>query len=341
MKFFKGLILCVFYVSDELREAEGKLMLCKVYQLAEAAPQFVLQSAFLLKDYGLGKLPNFNGGSELPWYHDCTLTFVWTVVKTLFSLTSVTLTSTSVFTLMPVETESEEERNEITISNPLRSSSYKYGKILPNMVFITTARLVNLSLIFSLASDNLDDLKFYLPYIFGFLVLYMICFKALKKVLRKRDPQKREVLKDRFLQGFFTSIIGPCIIGRIHSPFFMVSSIMSSIFHTVGLAVLLVLSFTTPSTIFHYVETNVTAVNKTLDPLTCHKDPPTVPEKTKALQLYSYILIPLILFSILLSYLMYYLFEKENVSLIVKNMIDSSNLDGLDSLDELKSFFSK
>ena len=314
-----------FYVLEKLRMAEGKLMSCKVYQLAEAAPQFVLQSAYLLQDYGLGKLPKLGG--------DCTWSFVWTVVKTLFSLASVTLTTTSVFTSMPVETESEQEQS------PLRSSSYKYGKILPNMVFVTTARLVSLSLIFSLASDNPDKPEFYLPYIFGFLVLYMICFRTLKKVLRKRDPQKREVLKNRFLQGFFTSIIGPCIIGRIHSPFFMVSSIMSSFFHTVGLAVLLVLSFTTPSTIFHYVETNVTAVNKTLDPLTCHKDPPTVPEKTKALQLYSYILIPLILFSILLSYLMYYLFEKENVSLIVKNMIDSSNKQ--DSLDELKSFFSK
>ena len=321
-------------------------MSCKVYQLAEAAPQFVLQSAFLLKDYGLGKLPKFNGGSELPWYRDCTLTFVWTVVKTLFSLTSVTLTSTSVFTLMPVETESEEERNEITISNPLRSSSYKYGKILPNMVFITTARLVNLSLIFSLASDNLDDLKFYLPYIFGFLVLYMICFKALKKVLRKRDPQKREVLKDRFLQGFFTSIIGPCIIGRIHSPFFMVSSIMSSVFHVMGLAVLLVLSFTTPGTIFHNLETNATTTNATIVTATdetannvtsCHENPPNIPEQAQALQLYSYILIPLILLSILLSYLMYYLFEKENVSLIVKNMIDSSPSD----LDGLKAFFYK
>ena len=335
--------------------AEGKLMSCKVYQLAEAAPQFVLQSAFLLKEYGLGKLPKFNGGSELPWYHDCTLTFVWTVVKTLFSLTSVTLTSTSVFTLMPVETESEEERspeNEITISNPLRSSSYKYGKILPNMVFITTARLVNLSLIFSLASDNLDDLKFYLPYIFGFLVLYMICFKALKKVLRKRDPQKREVLKDRFLQGFFTSIIGPCIIGRIHSPFFMVSSIMSSVFHVMGLAVLLVLSFTTPGTIFHNLETNATTTNATIVTATdetannvtsCHENPPNIPEQAQALQLYSYILIPLILFSIFLSYLMYYLFEKENINLIVKDLIDSSNLDGLkqDSLNELKAFFTK
>ena len=328
MKLFKGLILCVFYVSDELREAEGKLMSCKVYQLAEAAPQFVLQSAFLLKDYGLGKLPKFNGGSELPWYRDCTLTFVWTVVKTLFSLTSVTLTSTSVFTLMPVETESEEERNEITISNPLRSSSYKYGKILPNMVFVTTARLVSLSLIFSLASDNPDKPEFYLPYIFGFLVLYMICFRTLKKVLRKRDPQKREVLKNRFLQGFFTSIIGPCIIGRIHSPFFMVSSIMSSVFHAMGLAVLLILSFTTPKTILHYNHHNATK---------CHEEPPTVPVQAKALQLYSYILIPLILLSILLSYLMYYLFEKENVSLIVKNMIDSSPSD----LDGLKAFFYK
>ena len=294
--------------------AEGKLMSCKVYQLAEAAPQFVLQSAYLLQDYGLGKLPKLGG--------DCTWSFVWTVVKTLFSLASVTLTTTSVFTSMPVETESEQEQS------PLRSSSYKYGKILPNVVFVTTARLVSLSLIFSLASDNPDKPEFYLPYIFGFLVLYMICFRTLKKVLRKRDPQKREVLKNRFLQGFFTSIIGPCIIGRIHSPFFMVSSIMSSVFHAMGLAVLLILSFTTPKTILHYNHHNATK---------CHEEPPTVPVQAKALQLYSYILIPLILLSILLSYLMYYLFEKENVSLIVKNMIDSSPSD----LDGLKAFFYK
>ena len=294
--------------------AEGKLMSCKVYQLAEAAPQFVLQSAYLLQDYGLGKLPKLGG--------DCTWSFVWTVVKTLFSLASVTLTTTSVFTSMPVETESEQEQS------PLRSSSYKYGKILPNVVFVTTARLVSLSLIFSLASDNPDKPEFYLPYIFGFLVLYMICFRTLKKVLRKRDPQKREVLKNRFLQGFFTSIIGPCIIGRIHSPFFMVSSIMSSVFHAMGLAVLLILSFTTPNTILHYNHHNVTK---------CHEEPPTVPVQARALQLYSYILIPLILLSILLSYLMYYLFEKENVSLIVKNMIDSSPSD----LDGLKAFFYK
>ena len=289
-------------------------MSCKVYQLAEAAPQFVLQSAYLLQDYGLGKLPKLGG--------DCTWSFVWTVVKTLFSLASVTLTTTSVFTSMPVETESEQEQS------PLRSSSYKYGKILPNVVFVTTARLVSLSLIFSLASDNPDKPEFYLPYIFGFLVLYMICFRTLKKVLRKRDPQKREVLKNRFLQGFFTSIIGPCIIGRIHSPFFMVSSIMSSVFHAMGLAVLLILSFTTPKTILHYNHHN---------PTKCHEEPPTVEVQARALQLYSYILIPLILLSILLSYLMYYLFEKENVSLIVKNMIDSSPSD----LDGLKAFFYK
>ena len=303
-----------FYVLEKLRMAEGKLMSCKVYQLAEAAPQFVLQSAYLLQDYGLGKLPKLGG--------DCTWSFVWTVVKTLFSLASVTLTTTSVFTSMPVETESEQEQS------PLRSSSYKYGKILPNVVFVTTARLVSLSLIFSLASDNPDKPEFYLPYIFGFLVLYMICFRTLKKVLRKRDPQKREVLKNRFLQGFFTSIIGPCIIGRIHSPFFMVSSIMSSVFHAMGLAVLLILSFTTPKTILHYNHHNATK---------CHEEPPTVPVQARALQLYSYILIPLILLSILLSYLMYYLFEKENVSLIVKNMIDSSPSD----LDGLKAFFYK
>ena len=290
-------------------------MSCKVYQLAEAAPQFVLQSSLLLQDYGLGKLPNLAS-------QECsTLDFVWLVVKTLFSLASVSFTCTSVFTSMPVETEERLDQS------PLRSSSYKYGKILPNIVLITTPRLINLSLIFSLAaSANLDYLIFYLPYIFGFLVLYMICFGALKMILRKRDPQKREVLKDRFLQGFFTSIIGPCVIGRVDSPFFMASSIMSSVFHTMGLAGLLILSFATPDTIFHHVAANAT---------TCHKEPPTVDEQAKALQLYSYTLIPMILFSILLSYLMYCLFKKENLTLIVKNMIDSSNLDGL------KKFFSK
>ena len=124
-----------------------------------------------------------------------------------------------------------------------------------------------------------------------------------------------------------------------------------------GLAVLLVLSFTTPGTIFHNLETNATTTNATTTNATivtatdetannvtsCHENPPNIPEQAQALQLYSYILIPLILFSIFLSYLMYYLFEKENISLIVKDLIDSSNLDGLkqDSLNELKAFFTK
>ena len=62
---------------------------------------------------------------------------------------------------------------------------------------------------------------------------------------------------------------------------------------------------------------------------------PKVPAQAESFQIYCYILLPIILLSILVSYLMHYLYKKENISLIVKNMIDSSNI------DRLKSYLNK
>ena len=56
--------------NENLRKAESKLMSFKVFTaMGEAAPQFILQTAILLKEYGLGRWPQFGG----IW---CTLEFV-------------------------------------------------------------------------------------------------------------------------------------------------------------------------------------------------------------------------------------------------------------------------
>ena len=249
--------------------------------------------------------------------------------KICLSFVSISKTCTKVFTSMPVKTELNDQQS------PMRTTSYKYGKILPNMVFTTIPRLMVLSLIFALSSDEPQYLIFYLPYIFGFLVLYGLCFLGLKISLKKKEETLRS---DKFFfLGFFTSIISPCIIGSIDSKFFKWSSIMSSVFHALALGVLLLMSFVSPNLIFDPDMTEAKekydSWNKTASTDVCQpqklEDYPKVEDQAASFQIYCYILIPIILLSIPLSYLMHYLYKKENISLIVKNMIDSSNIDRL------------
>ena len=61
--------------NENLRKAESELMTIKVFTaMGEAAPQFILQTAILLKEYGLGRWPNYGG----IW---CTMEFVRLVGK--------------------------------------------------------------------------------------------------------------------------------------------------------------------------------------------------------------------------------------------------------------------
>ena len=59
--------------NENLRKAESKLMSFKVFTaMGEAAPQFILQTAILLKEYGLGRWPQATDQGGI-W---CTLEFV-------------------------------------------------------------------------------------------------------------------------------------------------------------------------------------------------------------------------------------------------------------------------
>ena len=119
---------------------------------------------------------------------------------------------------------------------------------------------------------------------------------------------------------------------------------MSSIFHALFLGCMLIVSFVNPKLTFDPDTTEATEKWEKYEKEKNHtdtcppQDPITYPspeEQAGSFQIYCYILLPIILLSILVSYLMHYLYKKENISLIVKNMIDSSNI------DRLKSYLNK
>ena len=293
----------------------------KVYQLAESTPQFVLNCSMIMNTYALGGKPN-NG--------ECVNQLAWLLVKTIFSLASITFTKTSVFSSMPVETEEK-------VGSPLAPSSYKYLKVLPNMALVTSSRMIVLSLICSLAVGETEDWIFYLSFFLVLSVLYSISFWFLAHYMRKKDSQNRKILEGNRLQGFFTSLTGPCVIGRIDSHFYMASSILSSTFYILALVVLLAFALASPDTIFMTMPSNnsTTAEQKGNATNSCEPEHLSIPDQAYYLQVYCYIGIGAISFCILVSYNLLHLFKKQNIALVIKNMVDSKNL------GELKTYFSK
>ena len=60
-----------------------------------------------------------------------------------------------------------------------------------------------------------------------------------------------------------------------------------------------------------------------------------IPEQAYYLQMYCYIGIGAIFLSTLVNYYLLHLFKKQNIALVIKNMIDSKNQ------EKLKTYFSK
>ena len=112
---------------------------------------------------------------------------------------------------------------------PQRTDLYKFGKILPLMAMTAVPRLVSLSFIYSMA--NSSTWKFYTVVTTIFFTLYGLCYWVLQHFLKKKDSG----LKGIGFLGFFTSIISPCLIGTFYSPFFMLTSLISALLHSVFL----------------------------------------------------------------------------------------------------------
>ena len=308
-------------------------MSSKVFQLTETAPQFVLNFSVLVRRYGFGE-----------WGTECVNQIVWLAIKTFFSLTSIAFTNTSIFSSMPVETESaptkkEEDDEDEGLEpkqkthrfSPFAPSGYRYGKILPNMAIVTASRMIVLSLLFSLTFGQASNWVIWT--IFSVTtVLYCISYKTLTLSLRRKYKKKdKTVLKDKRLQGFFTSLTGPCVIGRIDSPFYMASSILSSTFYILALAVFLIFAFVSPGPIFTPNGFETTVENAT----TCTPRHHGTVEMANQFKVFCYIGFGAIVLSIPFSYNLLRLFKKQNIVYVIRHMIDSGNL------KELKTYFSK
>ena len=191
--------------------------------MGESAPQVILALIIVIKQ---GSLENWI--FKLNPVHNPSGFFQ---IST--SLVSTALAVTGLFTDL-----------EVNGQTPIRSLTYKFGKILPLMFLKSIPRLFSMSLSFSFASiNNWKNLIFYIVYTLSIFLLYGLSYFSLCSYLKREDKS----LEGLAFKGFFTSIIAPCMIGSFYSPYFILTSLLSDVFHCINLGGLWVTSIYYPS----------------------------------------------------------------------------------------------
>ena len=270
-----------------LQDKETQLQDIKIFTaMGESAPQVILALLIVIKQ---GSLKNwiFNlNPMENP------IGFL----QMSTSLASTALAVTGIFTDLQV--------NEAT---PLRSFTYKFGKILPLMFLKSLPRLFSIALFYCFASIyNWKNLLFHILLTLVMVLLYGLSYYGLCSYLKKSDNS----LKGLTFRGFFTSIISPCIIGSLLSPFFMLTSLLSDIFHSINLGVLWATSTYYPEILWPTSNVNTTSTNTT----TNSNEIESFEDKVSIFHTYCMILIPILIGSIVISQFLFKLYVDMNNS---------------------------
>ena len=189
-----------------------------------------------------------------------------------------------------------------------------------------------LSLSFYFASIiNWKNFIFHTLYALSILFLYGLSYFGLFSCLKGR-LERFYSLKGLAFKGLFTSIIAPCIIGSTYSrysPYFMVTSLLSDVFHSINLGGLWVTSIYCPALLWSPSNVNSTNITTNsipfLNDLTqlfsnCSSIPQNDIELFKdtlsIFRMHCLILIPVLLVSFAISYCMYQLFKTRNWGLV-------------------------
>ena len=291
------------YLESQIQEFETELQKVKVFtSMGESVPQFVLALSILMKQHSLNTWIYALNPLEDPW---AILTLFQVSTSLLSAMTSVT----SIYTDFPLNGDP-----------PIRSAGYKFFQILPLMFLIATPRLYSLSTIYSQASFydagnlyfNWENCLFYIFFTFIMLGLYGLAYKGLCHWLKKRDDSLQKGMS--FL-GFFTSIISPSIVGSYFSHFFLLTSLLSSLFHALLISIFWITSIYLPN-------------------IFCppYKSSEMKQEILEDLQLHCLILIPILLFGTLVSYLMHRLYLKKNIPSALKSFIKDKDQQSIEKL---------
>ena len=193
----------------------------------ECAPQFILQCSVILKKM-----------YACPKHADWRDPIFW--LQILSSIGSIFVTFTGVTCEMPMMVGE-------TLRPPLRSFGFQYFKVLPLVAVNATPRLLVLVTIGSFAT--LEDWSFYLP--FG--ALYLGYFIASNMIIKYWMLSRYPVLKKSHKLidlGLFTSMICPSVIGVFNSGFLLITSVTSTLIHSLALGSLYVIGMHHPSMIF-------------------------------------------------------------------------------------------
>ena len=199
-----------------------------------------------------------------------------TILQIGTSVLSVLMTTSGLITEMKIDND----------ETPRRSLWFTYGQIFPLVTMAVTPRLCTFAAIASFAT--LENWIFYFLSFLTYSTLHGICCFGFGKRLKKQG--KLVDFTEMFVL-YFTSLIAPCTIWSLKSNIIVWISLFSSVLLSMGLGSMLAIANYQPSLIFDSSTSNTTL--------------------TEALEHYCMVLIPLLL----LSNLIYYLINK-----LVNNM---------------------
>ena len=192
------------------------------------------------------------------------------------------------------------------------------------MFIVIVPRLLSLSTIYSLAT--LDTWKFYLCLTAGVIGLHGLLFSGLSGGPICTMTNQYTYLPYTFL-GFFTSIIAPCVVGDPETYFLVGQSIISALVHTLALATVWITSTYQPdwsmspsnytrndTSTMECIATSNDLAKGNLNATTLSSTLSTefnIEAEIPTLNLYFLILIPFLLFSPVISYIMMRLYRRE------------------------------
>jgi len=245
--------------------------------MLESAPQFILQLSILLKKYYSGDVDD--------------LTDSVTILQIGTSVMSVLMTTSGLITEMKIR---RGRLYTLTLIAPRRSLYFTYGQIFPLVTLAVTPRICTIAAIGSFAT--LENWKFYFLSFLTYSTLHGICYFGFGKRLKK---QKKIGKATQVLIHYFTSLIAPCNILSLKSNFIVWTSLSSSVLLSMGLGSMLAIANYQPAMIFDSSTSNTTLTE-------------AFEKNTNALEHYCMVLIPLLLFSNLIYYLIRKLVDNMN-----------------------------
>ena len=271
---------------------------------ANLPPQFILALTIL-----------FRKGSLEGWIFQLAKDPI-ALLQVVTSIGSTVIALTGLVTDLPVNGET-----------PVRDFAYKFLKILPLMSLVALPRLFSLCSAFSLASIyNWQNLTFFTVLTLLILLTYGLSYFALYSCLKKKDKS----LKSVGIKGFFTSIIAPCMIGSFYSPYFMSTSVLSALFHSIFAGVTWITSM-------HFPQIFLTTIPDGQNEL-----PESLRDKLSVFHQYCLVLIPFLIGSIFFSYLIYLLYKNKNKTAKLKAHISNGNVEAITrSITKLKARWSQ